>query len=87
MTAILTLVTGSGDDDTAAIVQRWCQGQSALILARISIHADPSLAIRFGITALPALVLSGEVVAQGPAGAWLSEPFLASLAARVQGEL
>jgi hypothetical protein len=85
VTKTITLYTGSGDsgDQAESQLKSWSQAEPMIRLERRSIHDDPAAVIRLGISSLPALVIGGEVVAQGALEQWLTDEFLAMLADRL----
>jgi hypothetical protein len=86
MTKTVTLYIGStheADCTAETVLRRWTEGQRGISLVCESIHANPAAAVRLGITSLPALVVSGKIVAQGPPDGWLDDDLLDTLAARL----
>lgn len=83
MTTTLFLYTGSfaAGDVADEQLRRWCAAHPEFDVVRRSVHDEPAVVIRLGITSVPALVLNGEVIAQGAPDAWLTDEFLGSLAA------
>jgi hypothetical protein len=80
----LILYTGSFEAGNLANerLRRWSETQPDINVERRSVHDDPVDVVRLGIKDVPALVLDGEVVAQGAPELWLTDEFLQSLAAR-----
>lgn len=83
MKHLMTLYTGSAGTDSGArqMLRQWSAQRNDIVFTVESIHANPSEALRLQITQLPALVLEGMVVAQGPPEDWLSRLFLDRLLA------
>lgn len=64
-----------GDSDHDAVIKQmldaWIINKPEISLDCMSIHSDPTVVVRLGITELPALVLQEEIVAQGAPANWV----------------
>lgn len=69
----LTLYFGDSatDEPIKQMLEAWSTDKPNITLKCESIHADPTSAVRLGITDLPALVLGEEVIAQGTPESWI----------------
>lgn len=85
MKTTLILYTGSFEAGNVANerLMRWSETQSGIDVERRSVHDYPADVVRLGITGVPALVVDGEVIAQGAPDLWLTDEFLEALANRI----
>lgn len=85
MTSRLILYTGSLEAGNLANerLRHWSETQSGIDVERRSVHDYPADVVRLGITGVPALVVDGEVIAQGAPDLWLTDEFLEALANRI----
>lgn len=69
----LKLFLGDSDQDTLVkkILDTWVINNSEITLEYHSVHANPGVIVRLGITDLPALVLQDEIIAQGSPENWV----------------
>ncbi len=69
----LTLYLGDSEADSTAkdLLEAWSEQMPTISLECHSIHADPVVAVRLGITQLPALVQEDEIIVQGAPQAWV----------------
>lgn len=69
----LTLFLGNSDTDEAVkqMLEAWNENNKQVELDCVSIHMNPTAAVRFGITELPALIMEDEMVAQGTPENWV----------------
>lgn len=69
-----TLYLGSSENDTLvkSILEAWCVGHPHVSVQYESIHVNPTAAVRFGITHLPALVTNEQLIVQGTVEDWLT---------------
>ncbi|MGJ3241277.1 MAG: hypothetical protein ACFE0Q_21400 [Anaerolineae bacterium] len=69
----LRLFIGDSEYDEAIklLLERWISKQTDVQLEYHSIHVNPALIVRLGITELPALVLQEEIIAQGTPENWI----------------
>jgi hypothetical protein len=70
---MITVFTGDSDGEAGVqlLLEEWNRRNSDTVLEARSIHADPMTIVKLGITRIPALVIDGELVAQGPLEQWV----------------
>ncbi len=85
MTKTVFLYTGSFEAGNVADerLTRWSATQPGIDIERRSVHDYPAEVVRLGITDVPALVVDGEVIAQGAPDLWLTDSFLEGLTHRI----
>lgn len=85
MTKTVILYTGSFEAGNVANerLTRWSVTHPDIDVERRSVHDYPADVVRLGITSVPALVVDGEVIAQGPPDLWLTDSFLETLTNRI----
>ncbi len=73
MTTNLILFLGDSDIDELIkkMLEDWVTGNQDITLKYESIHTNPTVIVRLGITDLPALVLKEEIIAQGAPENWV----------------
>jgi hypothetical protein len=69
----LTLFLGDSDIDasTKKMLENWITNNPDITLEYKSIHTNPTVVVRLGITDLPALVLKEAIIAQGSPESWI----------------
>jgi hypothetical protein len=70
---VFTLFTGDSDDDVEVrlLLDEWKKRNTDIVLEARSIHADPAMIVKLGITRVPALVVDGRLLADGPLEQWV----------------
>lgn len=68
-----TLYLGSSPTDGVLkdLLAAWCAERSDISLRYESIHVNPTVVVRLGITQLPALVADNQLIAQGTLENWV----------------